>query len=465
MYKLNVLYSKYGSSTDKVTRPLGLIRNVTEKQRSYDSAPGRTDEAVQHPSTVSGEDTVRERIIPKLMEFGRNHIDTKNVVRPKADRSKTQVFQSRYKLASLRPETEIKTNRYFSRRVIQLPMFRISVDTFLGDMEETRVVESTRQSLQKMIERGKKRPPNNTVASIKNYKFINPMEVEQSLSTQVKSLNDTNDISQKSNYTIIDSTSNITRNFFTYRKSVSPDAMSDKDRMDIKIEPLSSERTFQSLPSSGRRSTDDDDFSTVSTTGRSSHLTLKSTLSEIDHVTRANSQASHISDRSISLADKFHEKDNKPNPTWYDTIEQWRLTAEKQRTGSAIGTGNAKWPSNPKVKRQNVAFNPTGNVQKSQQKIRPVFRYTSNPCDRLNNVIIVPSHTDVHCPLCKLCFAGEDSTICPPNSPVSDISLVYNINSQSTEEYVDHDTHPHNTRVEKLNNVTFHDKKMLNNVS
>ena len=432
-YKMSIqakpLYSVLGradaGSLMKIVRPLGSIRraklsNCASNQgeilpKSLDISSEidflQQDIASSSPRVEDSESTVETSVETSADKEESVSVKDDQFL-PKMQRTKNKVFESRYKIAASRNSESVKPARLYNKRTVYLPMFRINVETYVGNEEDTRAVENTRQSLKMMIDRGRRQTKNAArvkSASIKSYNFVTP--------------------GRESSVSILD--------------SVSPRPLVHTERA-----VLSSSRRHHKAPAvsecqcsvDGKRQTSEgtsDDTDKMEVNFESLDLNSSADESIGDQMSVENrSEMSRVAPSETTIMTSKRGRKPRAYVSLTDPYRNARQSS-KQQDQSKIG-----WPSYEDFRKmkQKIRYNNTAKKQHPLEEKQPAndvqkwvnihytrrkSRTSHSPSPGLPKLdpIIVPSHTCVDCPMCDMVARGDRSpTSCPPNSPAFDVS-------------------------------------------
>lgn len=424
-YKMSIqakpLYSVLGKSDAgslmKIIRPLGSIRKAKLSNSSSDrgeilhkSLEVSADSDFVHQDKSSNTpitDDPDSKQTDITAEQNSNYIKEEQVL-PKMQRTKSKVFESRYKIAASRNSEPVKPAKLYNKRVVYLPMFRINVETYVGNEEDNRAVENTRQSLKMMIDKGRQQAKTTSrvkSASIKSYNFVTP--------------------GRENDFPILDTTTSrplihTDRTFIsTPRRDRHPHMISD----------------YQTTIGGNRRNSEGTSEDADKMDVHFEALDLNSSQDEslLDPVDMENrSEVSRVASSEATTFTTARKRLPRAYVSLTDPYRHARPTT-KQQDQMKIG-----WPSyddfrrmKQKIKNHNLSKkqssgnkNSTTDVQKwvnihyTKTKSSPC--YTPPPSFPKLDPIIVPSHTCVDCPMCELVCQTEAEcgpTTCPPNSP------------------------------------------------
>lgn len=425
-YKMSIeakpLYSVLGKSDAgslmKIIRPLGSIRRAKlsncsttrseNLRKSLDvSAEG---ELVQSDSFSDTADDPDSRFEISADQQEESNSFREDQFLPKMQRTKNKVFESRYKIAASRNNESVKPAKLYNKRVVYLPMFRINVETYVGNEQDTLAVENTRQSLKMMIDKGRRQSrPTARIqsASVKSYNFLTPGKEGDAPILDIAS---PRPLIQTKRSSVSNSRRNCNVTAMSEchcsvdgRRRLSEGTSDDTDRMEVNFECLD-------LNSSGEESVTDQDLVSIDNRTEISRAAPSETATMMS-VRRKKSRA------YVSLTDPYRHvrqsaKEQDQSKTGWPSYEDFRKMKQKPRNHNQ----SKKQPLEPKK--------PGNDVQKwvniHYTKSKPPERYTPTPTFPKLDPIIVPSHTWVDCPMCEMAANTERGpTPCPPNSPVS----------------------------------------------
>ena len=483
---LKAIYNKYGdsdmNSSIQAVRPLGCIRKDKRSSAEKRLLAKIRDQTVParngaESCMVSNQDGLNKEFtracelsMYKNSDLERNkrkyenkgtHLENKdtnnNTVEendinslPCLNRSKSQLFEHRFKIASSRRNGQESPSPILNRskardkkkRVIQLPLFRVDLKTYSNESEVTRTVARTRESLRQLMEihRSKMKTPNMVAANIKHYEFVNPS-------------------SPRDNFYKGDSCQSVMAMSqpFPAKPAIKP--LKSRDQRDInrikqirnelnvgaevkqvdkldyitlsfnqtETTKMSSPQKFQS-PHECIPDEDSEESFLTNAIRPETALTLASTMSQMDRVLKSPG-----SDELREISEVFMNTDQ---PCWPSFNDYQRLKAQshisKNRTLKSISRPNTvinyqkdSLPHAPitphsrlteynftEDKESGLHSNNHANVHK------PILRYTSKQSTFKLDPIVVPSHTCTECPMCNI-YQRDFETPCPPNSPMS----------------------------------------------
>lgn len=195
---LRLLYSKYAPHANLATgsvRPLGTVRRGSAPEEDQVLSLCQLESEVSHAERVerylamSGEghglmDMYGSRksihSLPEGPDNGRGQGNNRS----------RQAFENKYKIAVSRGAQDQKVSKIYSKKVIQLPLLKINLETYVGESEDSRALESTRKSLRNILDVGRdvgRKPagqaPNYVggvrQANIIHYQFKTPAEIQR----------------------------------------------------------------------------------------------------------------------------------------------------------------------------------------------------------------------------------------------------------------------------------------------
>ena len=399
----------------KIVRPLGRVRKQQKSSFSLPRAGSSLPRAnkidngymVSERSDVGlnsqGETTKRESSdFDETEDFGSDNFSL-----PQMSRSRVKVFENQYKIASKQNNESVKPAKLYNKKVIYLPMFRVHVETYVGTTEDNKAVETTRQSLKKIIDNGRRRAGSSTrlaSASIKSYNFVSPGK-DGSLNslrpaTPKRLLHTERSFISSPRTSRLDPSDYEDSQYFTKTSgSISDDA----DKMDVQFESLE----LRSIDD--QTSTDPDNFSTVSSKAK---LSFTSNLNELGSARKERPFQIHsLSDPYRAMRGETINRTDRMGWTSFDDIKKmkqklrWQKNAHRQMERDIIH--NAPRPKQEVQKWVNIHY---------EKPTKPAFTYASQPHTPKLDPIIVPSHTCDECPMCTQEMGPWETTV-PPNSP------------------------------------------------
>lgn len=431
-----------------IARPLGHLRktrkvanavvNIPKPEKSEDLFPqvsgigiyDSDDEMSSKGSTVS-RDTSRSK------NSSRDSL-------PSVRMTKSQLFENRYKLAAARSQPDAtKPADMYSKRVVYLPMFRINVETYIGETEDHKTVETTRESLKKMLDnsRSKMKSPDKIARKLRDY--FKQQEMDNIRKQEIEK---ENEISRKEMLRV-----NIPKTPFLYDPaSIRIPGVTLDGRIhgtNSKVEPLD----LTSV-------TDDDGVSVISA------KTSKTKLSDNETVKLQSGRGTPNSFTKPYIGLVYgHESEREPQSN-YATYSDIRRMRQKGRLKVV-----QKRDSSAKTSRA------TNDTQDAKDWItiqsKPVLKYTTPQTVKPKlDPIIVPSHPCSECPMCKAAkYKSTEPTTVPPNSPTlkrpafeedchehhdlqPDLTVqAHSSNSTHVDEHVVHDIPTHENFTERVN--------------
>lgn len=454
---LKALFSKYApqaATTTLPVRPLGVVRR-----------PGSSQSAERAILPSEQELTDLERVCLYLEGGGMdgNKIpyltSAKYLARvlngsheekglPKL--SKSQTFENQYKLAASRGNLSgLRTPpRSNAKRLITLPMYRVKVNTNNIELEDSEAVESTRKSLRNLMEVGKinaSHPDNGVVtANIRNFQFNDLGQKLKNGTFQLQRFKPgilgakhrKEDTVSSSNITgqnqernaicgtvhsseaepILENTKTILLDNQSLEE-VKRQPETDLDRMEVRLESVAYTPTVMSQLSTGKRSKSTPSKSERSvsfkddkaTTSPATRVTASTTLEYLRKTTPFVPGIVYDYDCRRSLPESMES--TSPLQVWPSLRDIHSMKVEACRQASRA-----------RRRRRNHSSGTGSSVEAPVVQTSPTLRYTKQARNRVLDPIIVPSHTNIDCPMCKLHHDFPDSSSCPPNSPTCDNS-------------------------------------------
>ncbi|KAH3734926.1 hypothetical protein DPMN_041386 [Dreissena polymorpha] len=477
---LQTLYRKYSprevSAPHPGVRPLGRVRQearpVTTLQKTraqkvgigtYASARNVkrmdiSDKSVANRAANSAANSAAKFKcdVHNVMDSGKDRDVTSF---PPAGLSRSQAFEQKYKIAASRanghesPVSQsspvLRMNKTYDKKVVQLPLFRINLKSYTGELDVSRTVAKTRESLRRLMElhKSKMKSSNVITANIRNYEFSAPVP-SCTLSSrsndvgpnglasqqfQSKPAFKSSKSSYRRDYSSIKGNNPFRQSFNFERMLIEPKQQSEQkptvtDAHGTAIDRAQSVSRRNKFPSV---SCDEPDGSNVSMALRpDTSLTLGSTMHQIDRVFKSPS-----SDELRELYEALKVSD--AQPAWPDIDEVQRLSSSgssprrlyrRSRTSfTRNGTNTNVILETPDIENELTASarqhekhvdvsDPMRYIYPYARGGKPILRYTSKPSTFKLDPIVVPSHTCTECPMCNL-YSQEVETQCPPNTP------------------------------------------------
>ena len=429
------------------SRPLGIIRRNRKSKKPEVEKDIATKDREGQPNDLRYQFyNLNDDMPDDLYMTGRaNHAPRRNSSANPFHRSKTQVFENRYKIALSRSNTMESTKKQNVNRTIQLPMFKINIQTPNERSDYQRDVLSARNSLKEILENVKVKPEeqssestprsNDTTSSSKlNFQKFQFLKPGYDVNNKTKLLS-------KRNIKLFprkreprsarkrgqNTTSPIRIPMAPRDKSESPEQRrqsvcesTDTDRMDIRIDSVDlklwTDATCSDKSNSPRTLKLDNSASRVS---QNSPISPTGSRSPYRYNPPLETPKLDMNEPlSTMVWPKYHE-DSRP----------WRQDAIYQHhfeSSSSVPANSA----NPSVRKtQPLIYNyrriaPSPN--KAYRRLpwnkdktapaTPVLRYTSDK--EPTEPIVVPSHSATMCPMCNIYLnRNKETSSCPPNSP------------------------------------------------
>lgn len=331
---------------------------------------------------------------------------------PRRQLSKSQAFENLYKIAAARQpqKREVKPTNMYNKRVIHLPMFKLNLQTYVGQQKDIEFVENARQSLKEMIKIGRNAPrvlgsERGDITNQQTLSYDNGLRTNRS--TKPHLFRDFSDVtSERVKPGKVDPVEP-RRSVSALQGRISVVDTLDTDRMDVKYDSLDI-NTSTSLES---LNVDYDGF-TCTTPGQR----------PVSKTEDANSVAcSSVTQGSVW-------------PSFDDIRRMRRESGSKKSNGSLSKSYELRG-------RHFVSANPQQAVQNwiEDHETTPVLRYTSKQSKFKLDPIVVPSHTCEDCNVCHRNANGYgDNMSCPPNSPTFDDEVLNEV-AQANEAVVSDD--------------------------
>ena len=377
--------------------------------------------------------------------------DKENEAFPAISLSRSQTFENKFRIAASRTNgnespvhslsPQLKSHRSSDvKKIIHLPLFRINLKSYAGEIELARTVASTRESLRKLMELHKAKMINSNIvtANIKNYEFSAPASACH-LTQRSADGNQTVLTSQpfhgkpalkhsKRDAHFKSATGSQQKQHQRHGSSNMSESVQSGDTQctlrsaytDIKSGSKSNREQLAS------HSTLEPEESISSLALRpDTSLTLGSTMHHIDRVFRSPG-----SDELRELNE--HLRNTDPQPAWPVVNEIQRMGGSPRRhyrrsktsmsrpgtvLDSAIEEDECDYCVQDQLK--NSSGLPTCPITRNNGhdiRRKPVLRYTSKEASFKLDPVIVPSHTHTECPMCNL-YTRECETDAPPNTP------------------------------------------------
>lgn len=398
---LSTLGGKPDSETDQVllgiSRPLGHLRKTKSVSNTLVDIPKPEPSDEEFPqihgiSYYDSEDEMSSKGSAVSKDTSRSKHSRRGSL-SSVGMSKTQLFDNRYKLAAARSQPDAtKPANMYSKRVVYLPMFRINVETYIGESEDHKTVETTRQSLKKILDnsRSKMKSPDKIANKLRDY--FKQQELE---SIRKREREQENEISRK-----------------------------EMLRVNIPMTPFSADSNairIPNVPLDGRIHGPSSKVETLDLTS----ITDDDSCSVLSANTNKTKQSDHGSP-------KFHSERGSPNgfskkyfgPFIYGKESQTEREGN-YATYSDIRRMRQKGRLKIITKRDGSAK--TSRSASDQQdakdwitiQSKPVLKYTTpQPTKPKLDPIVVPSQGCSECPMCKAAkYKSTEPTTVPPNSP------------------------------------------------
>lgn len=398
---LSTLGGKPDSETDQVllgiSRPLGHLRKTKSVSNTLVDIPKPEPSDEEFPQIhgigyYDSEDEMSSKGSAVSKDTSRSKHSRRGSL-PSVGMSKTQLFESRYKLAAARSQPDAtKPANMYSKRVVYLPMFRINVETYIGESEDHKTVETTRQSLKKMLDnsRSKMKSPDKIANKLRDY--FKQQELE---SIRKREREQENEISRKEMLRV-----NIPKTPFPVDSNA---IRIPSVPLDGRIHGPSSKVETLDLTSI----TDDDSCSVLS--ANTNKTKQSGNGSPKFHSERGSPNGFSKKYFGPFIYGKESQTERESNYATYSDIRRMR---QKGRLKIVTKTDGSAKTSRSASDQQDAKDWIT--IQS-----KPVLKYTTpQPTKPKLDPIVVPSQGCSECPLCKAAkYKSTEPTTVPPNSP------------------------------------------------
>lgn len=387
-----------------ISRPLGHLRKTKACANSDLTVPRteKSEDKFPHITSIGfydSDDEMSSKESSISRETGRSRLTSRRGSLTSVGISKQQVFENRYKLAAGRSQPDAsKPANMYSKRVVYLPMFRVNVETYIGEAEDHRTVETTRQSLRKMLDksRSKMKSPEKIANKLRDY--FKQQELDN---IRKQDEENENKLSRKELLKL-----NLPKTPF----------LKDQDIIRIPSVPLDGVSNSKIEALDLTSVTEDDGVSLMSA------KTSKTKFS-------GNDMPKVQSERAASPRQCFGplygvETDRGQHSNQLVTYADIRRMRQK---------GRLKVVSKTDASAKNTSLSLDQQDAKDWITIqsKPVLKYTTPQSTKQKlDPIIVPSHPCSECPMCKAAkYKSTEPTAVPPNSPTqkriaSDVATV-----------------------------------------